>query len=381
MIKNEIDKDTGLETRLALKMGYKNSSPLNKFWKHEEREMDNFNGLLILVRELFPDREFEIMEEYIRTINPKHYTARICLEYTQINKLNESHKYLLDSMKNCKSAKNEEWARLYQIDFDLVKGVITPLEANDKINELSLSSPELKAFANICKYYLFYDLSLIDSMERIKPVADFNISQIDDEYLKKSYTIRLECMSSEINLHKNKISKVRDTLKIVEECDEDYHKTLLYLNLGNSYIFESYENAMKYMNKSLEIAKKHNFENRIIQAQSSITFVQNYYGYIPHYLNEESDRVSDIHEIAFFYIRQNNPKGMELLNSIDVDGLTGLQKGFNFFYKGLATNNMKHFLMSVKCFSACGEKFYKNLPLIELKRLGVDEDILDAYAF
>ena len=160
MIKNEFDKDTGLETRLALKMGYKSSSPLNKFLKYEERETDNFNGLLILVRELFPDREFELMEEYIKTLEPENYTARMCLEYTEINKLNETHAYLLDKMINCGNAKSKEWAKAYSLENGVKNCITSPSEAIDSIEEMSPKSKEVKVFLNISKFYNYYDLIL-----------------------------------------------------------------------------------------------------------------------------------------------------------------------------------------------------------------------------
>jgi hypothetical protein len=154
---------------------------------------------------------------------------------------------------------------------------------------------------------------------------------------------------------------------------------LKYLTLGNSYIFESFEKASEYMMKSLEIATKYNYENRIVQAQRSLNFVQNYWRKIPMYLNEESDKISDRHELAFFYIRNNNSKGLEILESINVDDLTDLQKGFYYFYKGLALESKEMYFKSLKSFNACGEEFYKNLPIIELKKSGVEEYILDAF--
>lgn len=381
MISNEFDKDTGLETRLSQKMGLKGSSTLNKFVHTAERELEDFEGLLVIIRDLFPDQEMELMEEYIKTLSPKKNTARMCLEYTQVNKMLESHKYLLDIMKDCGNAKSVEWAKLYQIDFDIANKEISLLDGFNKINALSLNLDETKAFAEICKYFIFYDLELIDSMQLITPILNSHVKKLEKGYIKKSYSIRYDAIESEMSLHKCELDNVRNSLQKIEDCENNYHKCLMYLTLGNSFIMESFDKGIDYMNKSLEIAKKNNYENRINQAQRSINFMQNYWGRIPHYLNEESGNISDIHEVAFFYIRQNNDKGLEVLNSIDLNILTDKQRGFHYFYKGLALNSKELFLKSVKYFSASGEKFYKNLSLIELKKHGLDEFVLDALGF
>jgi hypothetical protein len=379
MIKNEIEKDKGLAAKIANKMGHANPSTLNKFLNNPEREMESFCSLLAMVQELFPDREFEVMGEYIKTLNPKKKPARVALEYTQVNKLNEAHEYLLEEMIDCANADSRDLAKVYKIEYDVAAGKIKPIDAIVIYNNLCVNSIEAKTFVAVCKYYCYYDLSLINVMSIFKDLTESSISQIEDEYLRKSYLIRYNSITSEINLHKNNVCHVRKRLQNIESCENEYHKALKYLTLGNSYIFESFEKASEYMMKSLEIATKYNYENRIIQAQRSLNFVQNYWRKIPMYLNEESDKISDRHELAFFYIRNNNSKGLEILNSINIDDLTDLQKGFYFFYKGLALDSKEMYFKSLKSFNICGEEFYKNLPIIELKKSGVEDYILDAF--
>jgi hypothetical protein len=165
MIKNEIEKDKGLAARIANKMGHANPSTLNKFLNNPEREMESFCSLLTMVQELFPNREFEIMNEYIRSLDPNKKTARICLEYTQVNnQLKETHDYLLEALSNCSNKESNEMAKVYQIDNDVANGKIKPLEGITIFQSIKLKYPEAIAFATIGRYYIYHDLSLIDSM-------------------------------------------------------------------------------------------------------------------------------------------------------------------------------------------------------------------------
>jgi hypothetical protein len=381
MIKNEIDKDKGLASRLAAKMGHANPSTLNKFLNDPEREMDSFCGLLAIVKELFADREFELMNEYIRSLDPNKKTARICLEYTQVNKqLKETHAYLLEALSKCSNKDSKEMAKVYQIDYDVANGKIKPMDGLLIFQSEKLKTTEAIAFATIGRYYIYHDLSLIDSMNVLKPIIEMNISKIEGAFLKNSYEMRLNAITSAVNLHKNNIVQVRDREDKIEECGNEYYKSLKYITLGNSYIFESYDNAMKHFKKSLELGIKNDYTNIIIQAQRSINFAQNYWGFCPQYLNENSCETSDLHELSFYYSNlRNEEKALEILNKINIDELSDLSKGFHYFYRGAATKSKEMFFKSLKHFNVAGEQFYKNLPIIELKKLGVEDYILDAF--
>src|SRR5690606_33351194 len=89
MIRNEFDKDRGISKKIAEIAGYKNPTPLYKFLNEPSRELDNFYSLLKVVRALFPDRELELMENYLRTVDPNKKTARVGLEYAQVNNLTD----------------------------------------------------------------------------------------------------------------------------------------------------------------------------------------------------------------------------------------------------------------------------------------------------
>jgi tetratricopeptide (TPR) repeat protein len=142
---------------------------------------------------------------------------------------------------------------------------------------------------------------------------------------------------------------------------------------------ESYEKALKYLNEGLKITEKFNLENTKTQIIRSLNFVMNYWGEKPDYLNHNSNEIPDLHEVAFFYIRNSNYKmAIDILDSMNLDSMNELQKGFHYFYRGLIGNSKEYFYKSVTHFKMSGDCFYRKLPLIELRKLGEHEMILNA---
>ncbi|MNG37225.1 hypothetical protein D3C84_1245090 [compost metagenome] len=71
---------------------------------------------------------------------------------------------------------------------------------------------------------------------------------------------------------------------------------------------------------------------------------------------------------------------MDVLNKDDMNAITHNQRGFHFYLKGLVTNSISDFCESIKAFKKSGDHFYRELPLIELKKLNIDISIIEALA-
>ncbi|MCY9416124.1 hypothetical protein MOF50_05555 [Bacillus inaquosorum] len=60
MIKNECEKDNQLAARLAKLAGYEKVNGFYKFVNTPEKEMENIEGLINIVKSLFPDNEKQL---------------------------------------------------------------------------------------------------------------------------------------------------------------------------------------------------------------------------------------------------------------------------------------------------------------------------------
>ena len=50
--------------------------------------------------------------------------------------------------------------------------------------------------------------------------------------------------------------------------------------------------------------------------------------------------------------------------------------GFYFYYKGLISVDKSDFYKSIRCFKKSDDKYSVQLPLIELKKMGADIELL-----
>jgi hypothetical protein len=377
-LKNKFEEDRGYAKELAVKIGLSNATPLYKFVNEPDRELDSFDILIKLVREAF-DNEFQTMAEYIMTLDPCKKTARYSLEYATINKMNDIRKQLIEKMINCKNAESREWAKIYQISMWGYEGNHTAFELLSMLNDFQPKSIEMIAFKDIEKFYCFYDLRIVDNMITLEKFVRSNLMQIKEPFVRNAFKSRLTIICIDGALHINNSEKVRE-YESNASIEYEYNVTKFCLQLGNSYMFENFEKANHFLMKSLDAAKRINDPNRISEAERSLNFLYSYHDKEAQYLNFESNEISDVHEVAFYCIKKGDEKGLQILESMDLNKLTDHQKGFHFFYRGLATNNEDFYYDSISHFNKSGEKFYKYVSLNELRKLGATERMLLALA-
>jgi hypothetical protein len=381
MIKNELEKDKGLAAKLAQVAGLANPSPLYKFLNESQREMNDFKGLLEIVRYLFMDREKEIMHDYILTLDPNGKCARVSLEYAICNRMHDLAYKLIAKLSECKNTESREWANLYFIDRQAEEGKITLSESVDAVNGLKLKSVESQAIGKMIRMYAYHGNRMIDMMFEMVTGLEEQIKKLNDDYLRFSYLCRLGILMLSVNLHLDNVEEARRYGKVVlDNTTQESLRYLAYLQLGNTYSFDSAEKALDYLNQARLICKElKNNEHKMKQVERSISFVQNYWGLKPEYLKHDSVEIAELHEIAFFHIRNGEyEKSIKIL-----DGITDMsdhQKGFHFFYRGIISKDKENFYQSVMHFKLSGEKFYRKISLIELEKLGENKIALMAFS-
>jgi hypothetical protein len=380
MIKNEMEKDRTLAKKLAKLIGYTNPSALYKFINNDKRDFQEFSTMLTIIRELFPAQEKELMMEVAQTLDPNKHITRVALEYATITKHEELKKYLIEKLAGAKNIESKDFAFIYELDDKLAKKEISSHEGIELINRKGFTSYEAKLFSKIVLIHEYYNLGLFDIMFDLAKLVNVQLQSINDEYLLKSYKARLGIIMSTVSLHKGYINETREySLNILNSEVSNLLKSIAYLNLGNSYIMESYEKSFEYLNEGLKITEKYKFDHVSIHIKRSLNFLANYWGNKPQYIDYNSQEIADIHEVAFMNIRENKmEKALEILNSINLDALTNLQKGFHYFYRGLLNNSKENFYQSITYFKMSGDNFYRQLPIIELKKMGENELLLNA---
>ena len=373
MIKNELEKDKTLATKLAQIGGFKNATPLYKFLNESDREMDSLKSLVNIVEYLFPRNLLDVMNEYFKTINPSGKLARQALEYSHFNNLSVRHE-LIDRMMSSGNSESKEWATLYEIFKTLSKD---PLKSMDVLNVLKTKTIEMTAFKLIMQLYCCYYLDNLHMVELISRNCDSEISKIKNDYINENYRIRLLTVICVLNLDKNELIKSRQlSFRLLEICNRPQTFGAIYQNIGMTYLYEDYEKGEEYLQKALWYYRTHKIE-KDGNIHSSLNIHRAYWRK-PLFDKREDGEVYDKHDVIMYYVRiGDKQKAIELLNTINEEELNIRDKAFHLYSRGIVYEDVKYFYESIKCFQKIGDRFYMNLPLEELRKLGIDERLLE----
>ncbi|MDQ0340142.1 transcriptional regulator with XRE-family HTH domain [Caldalkalibacillus uzonensis] len=343
-----------------------NRTTLSKYLKGNSRL--RFDNILKLVRFLFPDREKEIMTAYARDRNHTH--LRQCLEYAYINRIDSLKDELLERLQLSSNKVDQEWATVY--------GLNNRENYSYKLlhvyKNLKLISTEMKIFSQLVTSLIYWHLNLYGFAYETCLELEEKIKKIKDPFIRNSYTARFGAAMASYCLYLDERETCQHYSQLVlDTAPSPIFKATAYLSLGNSYIFESYEETIHFLSKCFELSNQERHDYLINLCKDTFNFAQNYWGHTPQFLNFESKRISDQTEIAFYYIKRNNhSEAKKILDSIDPENLSNIEKAFYYYFRGLITKAETDFSKSVYYFKTSGDLFYLNLPIMELKKLGIN---------
>ncbi len=374
LITEQLANDPTIVNKIIAWAGMNNPRSLSIFLTTNKENL-NFHTVLEIVRRLFPEREQELMRKFILSLNPNKTLVRYALEYACINRLDDLLDEIIDTLSHSDNRKNRESAFVYGIDRQLDRNELSNSEAIRLLKQHTYVTSEMKIYSKILEIYCEYPTSsYLDLYTKAGPLAA-KIAKLKDTYIHECYLARYGLIMTALCIHLGKREDVFRYSEHVLVC-EGLHslKCQIHIHLGNLYIFSHYENALFHFKKALFHCVH---ETRMTEIKRSLNFIHNYWGKKPEYLDFKSSNPSDVHEVAFYHIQQGNDrKGLEILNTLDWENLTPTQKAFHLFYKGIAKNDRECFFKSVRYFNEVGDSLYKQLPLIQLEKMGESEEII-----
>lgn len=379
-ILNELDNgEKGLSDKIAKLAGYSSGSALRKVLTDDKKEFGKFYGLVKVVQELFPQEEKELMAEYALTVDPNKQTARYMLEYLSLNERKEELNILIDNMLNCTNKESRTWAEMFFIDQQTINKEITTTEALSKFSQLSIKTIDMEVRCEIMKSYSFLDLKDYKMAYEFAFPLQNKIMKIKEEYIKETFLGRCLSILAECEVRKDNTEKAREYCqRILNDIKIADFRIRAYLHFGNSFIMESYEKSVSYLNKGLEIAKDY-CDNMIIQLKRSINAASNYWMKETPHIDHISNHPSDLHEYAHSEINKNNLiKAKKILDSIKQEDMSENEKGFHFYLCGLITKEIDDFSLSIIHFKKSNDSHFIKMPILELQKMGINKMLLNA---
>jgi hypothetical protein len=381
MLLNACEQERGLAVELAKIAGYSSGSSFMKVLKDEKKEFAKFYGLLKVVRHQFPSKEKELMTDYAHTLDPNKQTARNMLEYLEVSKLNKEKEILSKKLSECDNTISNEWAGIYLIDSEYLKGNISFLDAIKRFEGYKTKSPETRSVLNIFKCYCYSDHHMYDMVHCILLEMENDLKLIKDEYIREVLWDKYYLLLAEHNIRKKNLRHGRELcFEIINNMEEPVYKGWACLHIANSYIITDYNTSSNFLKMGLNytVGLSSLLEKNL---KRSYNFLDNLWNKTPEFLDINSEESSDVHEVVFYYInhKQYN-KALEILDKEDLSCIDDNGKAFHYYLKGLITNNIDDFCNSIRYFRKSGDVYFRKLPLLELEKMDVNQSLIMALA-
>lgn len=372
-----LEKSHNIDQRKLAQVAHVNESSISRYLNGYEEI--NFEGVLRIVKYLYPEQEREIMSEYIMTQKSKN--ARYALEYCAMNNHWDLVEYLIGFLSESTNPVDKEWSALYSILFLRQNKILNPMELLDRIETFKPKEIEMRILKSILKAYIYFDLDEKQALFLHIQDIEQQIQEVRSTFIKESFTVRLSLIMNYICLYENEINKSREyNLFILRQPFYDNKKATALNNLGLSYIFESFEKSLDYFNKALNYFVHAGNNQKIKRTQINISFLNTHWN--KHYIFDHSleDNKSLLNYI--YYLIQKGEVGLaqQHISKINVNELTQLDQGFYNYYMGLITKDRTFFYLSIESFIHLRNYFHMQLPISELEKLGENEVILRIFS-
>jgi hypothetical protein len=373
MILNELDNGTkGLTAdELAQTSGtYSSGSNLRKVLRDEKKEFDKFQGLVRIINQIWENESEQMMVKFSEEIDPNKKTARNLLEYLAMSREFEAFNNLIDKMVNCTNKESIEWSKVYKMQY---KYEIANTQGDyelliKELSEIKTNFIEMKVYKNILLNHCLNQLSDFGAVNIVSKEIDYDINLIDNEYIKMSYSIRSNQIKSfnSLIIYNNPEEARKSSDDIIASEAKPSFKAYAYFLKGYSYLFTSYENTVKYLNKGIEIYNSINRKNDAKDLEEKIEFAGVFWEKI------KGNEIKVIKNKLVYDIKQ----GVDITNSLE-QYKDDIDQEFFLYLQGCNMKNEKKLILSLIKYIKKNDLFLANLPKLELFKNGYDEEILE----
>ncbi|KHF40451.1 AimR family lysis-lysogeny pheromone receptor [Halalkalibacter okhensis] len=315
--------------------------------------------------------ELENLEEFVHSVDPNSYLARVSLEYLVINSKSDLVETLINRLLDCPNEESREWAEVYKIDHLVYKQEMNLIEAIQQLTYKTVTAPELSTLIKVFQLYNYSSQKEFEMIASLSELVNAEICRLEEGFMKTSLLCRYKITMQSVYLHLNEVEKSRECgFELVNISLTSTMKAIALTGLGNSFILSNKEMAIDYINKSIILSKEIGHKMLIREAQKSLNFTYCFWGEPEKvYFNSGSSSITldDKLEHVFYLIKcKQNEEALRLLDDLELKIDNDYRKAFDKYYRGLITNDVALFQEAVFYFENAGDNYYRQLPLNEL---------------
>ncbi|PHA02991.1 hypothetical protein COE51_01220 [Bacillus pseudomycoides] len=370
-MKNEL-KITGKEMAARIN---RSQSALSSYFSGKD-ELDFYN-LSLLVKELYPDpyEHTEVVKKVALSLE-RPDNIKCAIEGASFRENIEVLEELLVNTENHSNRDLHEWSRVYRVHLKFLKKEISAIEMANLARQLNIKkdeegskkenkNEELLFFQKWMETYGCYLNKEFLIMPSLLRELELLLNNVNDQYIKNTYSTKFYLQSANYNLFNNCIEKAKKYYNLATNTVNLQKVAHAYHGLGLCFMLEDKETSYKYFKKAINLFN--DIENNTFaeNAMHAFNMVSNLHNDEEFYIYNDCTglRIEKAHR----YIRKGDKhKASELLNSLDFDSLDRQEKAFYSLYKGILDDNIDELYMSLMYFKQSGSKFYATLPCKEL---------------
>jgi hypothetical protein len=373
IILNEIENHPrGYSNILAEIAGYSSGSNLKKVLMDEKKEFDKFQGLIELIKYVQENNFVDMMIKYSTEIDLNKKTARNMLEFLATSRKFDALNSLLDKMDNFSSNKeSKEWAKVYRMQYKYEMAQVED-EFNQLLKELAelhVTFPETKVYKKLLINYCFdqkkdYNMTKFLTME-----IEMDINSIENEYIKSMYDIRLNEVKAYTYLRSYNNPEVArecsDKILFSNAAEVAFKGYASYMK-GFSYLYTSFDNAVKYLNESIKYYTTINRKNEIEGLQEVIEFVEVFWDKF------DKEKCLFVKNDLYFKVKKGISISSELIKYKD-----DIEKEFYLFLEGYNSKDNKKLMLSLIKYIKNNDLFSANFVKMQLLKKGYDQELIE----
>jgi tetratricopeptide (TPR) repeat protein len=301
------------------------------------------------------------------------------MEHASFNGLTDRLHQLIQLYIESKDPLLQEWAGIYQL---FHRRSTANIAADKLVKAVQYEGPagsEMFIAYRLLHAYGSYDQCEYGVLDSVLESIIEKIELIKEGPFEPFYRFRLSQLKSNIYLRKNEVELARQELNyIIDYCPNHSYIASAYHTLGLSYLYEDSQKGISALTKSLQLYKKLDNKMGVFHLQRSMIFFNNYWGIDGKHIIF-SNHHSDIHERAHFEIRRGcKEKAINILNKIDSHVLTSQEKGYYYYYKALAKDDIDLLYKSIGSFKKIEDRFTAHMVRLELYRRGERQSTIEA---
>ena len=290
------------------------------------------------------------------------YIKKISMEFMYINGHYDQLEQLISENKNSDLVSNQKWAEIYQLMLERRQKRISPEMILSKLETFDTNGePELMLLVEFLKVSVYYSLYKFHKVGNFLEKEKRLLDQVEDRFMASSFKVRTYQNLFFYHWTRNELIIARKyAFQVLNETIDMQVKASLHVNLGLTYTFDSFEQAMLHLQKALSISEKYGYTyiTQLIERQN-IPFI------CAHFNRPELFKTDDLSEHAHLEIKKGNlQKAVAILETISLDS------PFKLYYMGMAKRDKQILIESYHQFvRKRGDYFFARLPLNAIKEL------------